>query len=687
MRRRKQRSPAHAAVEASPQSRLRRVVLVLAAGFLLYFWQPLFSSRASIQWDAVDVHYTSQRYFAQEVLAGRLPVWTPYLFSGFPFLADPQVGAFYPLNWPFMALGCGPKAIQAELLLHSLLAAWGMFLFLRLWAQEAWAAGLGALSYPLSGFFAAHASHVGMYQAASLLPGLLYFAERSLRNGLRPWVAGAASAAAMVLLAGHFQTSLYALTAFGLYLALRVLAERALARRAAAVALATVLPAFMIAAVMVLPGLELTAQSVRVAQDFSSSKQGSLTLGSLATLLWPDALGARAEVYRGPDDRTQHYFYGGILLLPLALLGLSGRRQAWLAGTMAVAAVWFMLGPSGGLYRLVALVPGFAKVRAPVHAWFVAAFALSWLAASGLSRLQERLGWRWLGLAVCAAMALDLSAVNSWSNPLAYARESFEELYGARQEWFRSRVAPLVPEGRRLEAPDRLTVFGPLNAPLEVRVETTFGYNPLELRGYAEYRSAAATNPRLKDALAAALELDPARGILAGRSTALPKAWFPKVVRSVASEADSRAGLSTLDPSAEALVFGASCQPGRDATVEWIRSGINEWRVGYQAPHGGLLVLSLPFYPGWQAEAAGRQLPVRRVNHALSGVEAPAGRGELRLRFQSRWLATGCCVSAVGVLLLGVLAWPGRKPAATAGSGAPVAEGGRRSEGSGAPRR
>ena len=75
----------------------------------VFYWTPLTSVDASIQWDAVDVHYSSQKYFADHIRDFRLPHWTPYIFSGFPFLADPQVGAWYPLNWPFFLAGITPR--------------------------------------------------------------------------------------------------------------------------------------------------------------------------------------------------------------------------------------------------------------------------------------------------------------------------------------------------------------------------------------------------------------------------------------------------------------------------------------------------------------------------------------------------------------------------------------------------
>lgn len=628
---------------------------LLIATWFAFFAQPLFSPKASIQWDAVDVHYSSQKYFADELKAGRLPDWTPYIFSGFPFLADPQVGAFYPLNWPFMVVGISPKSIQAELALHSLLAATGVFMFLRLWLSQTWAAGLGGFAYAFSGFFAGHASHVGMYQAACLWPWLLYCAERALRGPSVPAAAGAGAVAGLTVLAGHPQTALYGGSGLVLYLVLRLAIDRSVWKKTLGLLAVTSGLAFLISSVILLPGAELTSHSIRAHQDYRASQEGTLHLAALATLVAPDALGARTSDYRGPGDRTQYYFYGGLLLLPLVALALVDFPRALIPGIMAIVAVWFMLGPAAGLFRLAAIAPGFARFRAPVHAWFIAAFALCWLAAIGAELILRRFTWDWLGPVLCALMALDLCAENSWANPLAYARESFDVLYGRGVLLLRDQVAPVVPAGMRFAAPDRLPVFGSMNSPLEVRLETTYGYNPLELHAYAQYRALAQANPRLLDALAVSHELDVSRGGIIARSTALPKAWFPARVRSVSSSAESLATLRDLDPRVEAIVAEREIRAADGAVVERITSKEREWIVQYRAIRGGLLVLSLPHYPGWRAELGTHVLPLLRVNHALSGVVVPGGSGQLRLRFRSRWLGTGAALSLLGCCLTGVM--------------------------------
>lgn len=649
------------AAALQPRRKAPLWLLLPAAAVLLFYAVPLLSPNAGIQWDAADVHYCAQRYLSEEILAGRLPLWTPFLYSGFPFLADPQAGAFYPFNWPFLLAGAGPRLIQAEISLHSLLAVLGMLMLLRLHVSEA-SAAFGAVAYGLSGFFAGHASHVGMVQAAGLLPWLLYCAEMAFRRPFFRWLGAAGIVAGMMFLAGHFQTALYGCGALALYAAARTAGERRLLGWALALLGGTALLAFLISAPMTLPGLELARESIRSGQDYSSSKEGVLELRALATLIVPDALGALREDYRGPGDRTQYYFYAGILLVPLAAAGLVSKRGVRIPAAMAIVSIWFMFGPDAGLYRLGALIPFVRQLRAPVHAWFVAALALAWLSALGLERAASRFPAKWTGWGAFLLLALDLCLMNSWGNPLAYMRRSFEEAYERGIGLLENRIGPALPAGMRFAAPDGVYAFGPLNGPLVARVETTYGYNPLQLRRYAEYRQAAASNPRLLDALGAALWLDPGTGQILSRQTALPKAWFPAEVKSLPT-ASHAAALNTLDPARQAIADGDAA-PAVDGQILSIDAGRTEWRIRYRAARGGLMALSLPWYPGWQGTVEGRTLPLLRINHALTGVMVPEGDHDLLLRFQSRHLGLGVLLSLCGSLLAVALWLSGRTPAA-----------------------
>ena len=471
---------------------------ILSICVLVFYWVPLTSPAASIQWDAADLHYPIERYFSDHVRAGSLPHWTPYVFAGYPFLAYPEVAAWYAPHWPFFLAGVTPRAIEGEVALGCLAAAWGAYFFFAGVVRSRAAALIGAIAYAFSGFFAGESSHVGMVTAAAWLPWMLAAYRPALEGRAARFAALGATAGGLMLLAGHFQTAIYGFLALGVYAVADLVAERRDWRQVAAVLAGMTAGALALGAVQILPGLELTAESTRAGVSYSDATEGVLHPAALAM---PDALGAISGKYRGPGDQTQYYFYGGLLLLPLAALGAARVGARVPAAAMLVAAVWYMAGPAGGLYRLGALIPGLHKVRAPVQGWFVAAFALAMMAAAGAAWICER--WRHPAVPVVLAAVLfaDLFYWNSAQNPLAYARASFEEAYGAREDLARTQVAGTQPPLTRFEEPRNSLPIGPLNHALDLRLETTSGYFALEPRRVAEYNDATMRNPKLRDGM------------------------------------------------------------------------------------------------------------------------------------------------------------------------------------------
>src|SRR5580700_5284407 len=155
----------------------------LLLAILIFYWSPLFDDRATIQWDMVDVHYSAQKYFEQSLRTTGLPHWTPFEFSGMPFLADPQTAAWYPLHWPFFLIGITPRILAWEVALHAFLALAGAYLLARKLFNHVGAAVLAAVFYAAGGFFAGHSSHLGIFETAALLPWLLWAGLIALETG------------------------------------------------------------------------------------------------------------------------------------------------------------------------------------------------------------------------------------------------------------------------------------------------------------------------------------------------------------------------------------------------------------------------------------------------------------------------------------------------------------------------
>src|SRR4051812_2777737 len=54
-----------------------------------------------------------RNFAAQNLQAGHLPLWNPYIFSGTPFLASPQSSLFYPGTLLFYFFGSAASGMFA----------------------------------------------------------------------------------------------------------------------------------------------------------------------------------------------------------------------------------------------------------------------------------------------------------------------------------------------------------------------------------------------------------------------------------------------------------------------------------------------------------------------------------------------------------------------------------------------
>jgi len=643
---------------------------ILLVVTLLCFWTPMTSDNTSILWDAADYYQVVQNYLSQELHAGRIPFWSPYPWSGYPFLADPQVGPWYPLNWPFFLIGVSPHVLFVEHWLHSLLACLGAYFLAWRLVRHRPAAVLAGLCYGLSGFFVGHSSHTTMLQCAAWMPWLLLLLDLALESQALRYTIFGGLAAGMMILAGHFQTILYSFFALGLFAVARVVSQPRRWFQILGIALAIPLIGTLISVIGTGPGLELTANSVRSGLAAITRTEGLIPLSALFTLVAPDFYGVLSGNYHGPQDITQYYFYGGILLLPLAIFGLSYQkgprdRNLRLVGLLLIVpTVWYAMGKSAGLYWLVARLPGFSSVRAPVNIWFVPSLGLALLAASGLAAVAQKWPVRWLPLAVLLFSCADLFYHQSLSNPLAYSRQSYDELYGSKEELFRQAVVTGLPPLTRFDGIESLASFGPMSHFLDQRTEVTYGYGPLKISRYSDYVSAMGSNPALRKDLNVSRWLDRGTGDIHILADPLPRANFPKTLVRINSDADSQQRLASLDPVHQALVPSGTPVAAQDANgsadVREFTPG--HYRIQYRCATTSLLRVGNAYFPGWRANSGTQTLAVLPVDHALIGVVVPAGQGELELDYRSTYLLPSALTTLISLLsCFGLLVYSRRR--------------------------
>lgn len=415
--------------------RLRPLLIPLLGYVALtaLFYAPVLLGR---QWftagDFSDHFLPFSLFQRSELLAGRLPVWNPYTFSGHPFLADVQAAVFYPVSNLVLALTLpwgGIMArlywLQVEAILQIALGGFFVYLLVRDLVANPRGAFLAGCVFAFSGYLTGYpVLQTAILRTAIWLPLILWCLRRAFHDARRwRWWVAAAVAYAIAFLGGHPQTFLYLTYCMLGWLALLAVTTP-LPRRTWLPKTAAFFVLFLgLSAAQLWPSLEFAALSVRAQVDYAFVSGGFQVRETLQMLV--------------PGVITQFSpLYVGLIALGLALLACAAafasrshpvtresREQAATVLFFALVAVLALLASYGGngplypiLYRFA---PGWSYFRGQERSAYLVTFALSVLAGYGAvawERMRRRtramagLGWTVAAAALLLAFAPGLAA-------------------------------------------------------------------------------------------------------------------------------------------------------------------------------------------------------------------------------------------------------------------------------------
>ncbi len=412
-------------------------VLVPPLGLVLLVavatWKLTAGGRIIARGDLLLYFYPLRDYASQAVREGRLPLWNPYTFMGAPFLANSQVGFFYPLNL-LMAWLPVEVAVSWSIALHLAIAALGAYALARralgLGRPASFAAGL---AFGLGGYLGAQAEHLNQIHVLAWLPWALWLGVRVGQGASWRAAVGLALVIALQILAGHAQSLYISLVGLLLTLGGQWLWEGLRARRlhpmalirAALIALLALALAGLTCAVQLLPTLELAGESARA---------GGLPFNEAGSFSWRPWVAARALMPTYGDPLFPEYVaYLGAAGMALTALGALAYRRpaAWpiFPILLLIAGFILALGVATPLFGLLyRLLPGFNLFRAQARWLVLFALGAALLIGLGVQQIrdglsaQRALGWRLTWLSVVGLWLLGL---------LVGARASPEDEYRA----------------------------------------------------------------------------------------------------------------------------------------------------------------------------------------------------------------------------------------------------------------
>jgi hypothetical protein len=684
--------------------RLRKLLPLAAAGLLLLVpYREFFSTRVPAARDLLFYFYPAKAALAEAVRAGEVPWIDRYRWGGVPLLPGPGAAPFDPGNLLFVLLPLGAAA-KAWILLRLLTGLAGFAAFGRRIGLSPWAASAAGLLYALSGPTVSAAPFLSTSAAHSVLPWLGAFVLDARRSPGGGTMARLGAAAALILVSGAPEYVFYA----ALLAAALVLgrppdgdpAPPAAIRRTATTLLTAGLLAALLAAPALLGGLATISESSRTAEGGyrpEAAAIGALPPQRLVELLSDGLVADWTRVHSAPGLGSYYphvpSITPGLVALVLAAAGLFlGGAGRFRALALASAGVLLALGTATPAWPLAARVlPILGSVRFPERHIALAGFAVVWLSALGLRRLERRLAPKALPAVVAGVGILVLAEREGTARRLVDLEPA--EILTSRPEalrpWprFRPEATPprfvnrdsLVPvpkfaglgvvEGSRLAAetlmPEYPALFGiaslfaldyDLTLPAEAvewtrLLQTALPQpGPMPMRLLSNAGASAVVRSERTPAGGWAVVVDPLAG-------ARPP-W--RFASRVVSDPDGRRLFKRfleegVDPEAayleEAPGGEHSASAGRIVSVRDRPSALTIV-TDVDGPGDALLMLFRLRQTCAEATLDGRPLSAVPADFGFTGVRVPPGRHVVRLRPETRWVKMGL-VGTLG----GSVAW------------------------------
>ncbi|HKX31895.1 MAG TPA: YfhO family protein [Blastocatellia bacterium] len=395
---------------------------VLVIFFAAMFQDALFSERFILIGDPLKEFYPLRKTAWDLIRQGTLPVWTPYILSGYPLLSMTQIGIGYPLTWGYLFLS-GYWAEQVYVLAPYLLSSIFTFAYLRQIGRSHVAALLGGLVYGYGGFLLSPIGLIGSHANSALwLPLVLIGIARAQTAPFLPCLLISTAGYTMSVLAGSPQMFVYLgflALAYGVFLGLFPDPDRALESkrwRPLGVISGAMLFSAGLAAFQLMETSAIVRMSVRKVYRYDQAGEGSYERRfALNSLLEP--------ISNYWDSST----YVPLLAVGLAAIAVvyGVLRSQWRRPILFWAGVagmaWLLiLGTHSSIYNLYFHLPLVSRFRYPSRHSMEWTLAIGVLAAYGwdvmdlLIRRPVALSlrqWRWQMISAVAGGVSLLAAV------------------------------------------------------------------------------------------------------------------------------------------------------------------------------------------------------------------------------------------------------------------------------------
>jgi hypothetical protein len=352
-----------------------------------------------------------------------IPLWSPMIFGGMPFVDAFHADIFYPLTWPLKYLMPIPRAFGWAMFLHVFLAGLFMYLCARAFKLSKLASSLAGIFYMFAPYLVSlvQPGHDGKMFVTALFPLTMLFLERAMNDGKFLDFTLLGAIIGLIILSPHPQMSYFMLWAVGFYFGYRIILKIINKRSI----IPAIKPSVLFVMAIVL-GLTLSAiqfiPSYRYVKEFSPRSEGqqesaqakalryeyatswSMNAEEFVSEFIPNFTGTNATkmtetgesqpTYWGKNAFKDNSEYIGMMPIFLGLLAIIfvRNRYTWFFMGLAVFAIVYAMGGSTPFFKIFYyLIPNVKQLRAPSMIMFIFSFSACLLAGFGVHYIQTKL--------------------------------------------------------------------------------------------------------------------------------------------------------------------------------------------------------------------------------------------------------------------------------------------------------
>lgn len=374
--------------------------------FLVFFFSPMIiKGNFPYYRDAISFYYPLVAFLKQSMAQGEFPLWNPHVYMGTAIWQCPDPNLIYPFNWLFVLLPFN-WAINWIIFSHHVIAALGMFLWLKQQKISQESSLLFALVFSLSGFLLSLHNNHGFLVACAWMPWCLIALENFIKHSNYKHLTQLMAFGSILMLSGRPDMIYYFAIYFLIFMLYLLFQKREKPSKTLISGLILApLIVCLISSVLVAAMLETKqfAFNTFYGNTYSIVTLWSLVPAKILTLFVPSLFGNHfyasdlgkflGEAHFGYDQFIINIYLGVGTLIAFSASLFHWRKNQLIAFHIILLVLFMGLafGKYNAFYTLLYdYFPGLSVFRYPIKAFGIAMLSIIFLGAQGLDILSKK---------------------------------------------------------------------------------------------------------------------------------------------------------------------------------------------------------------------------------------------------------------------------------------------------------